>query len=407
MKKNIRLKIFFLGIYAILMTMRYFQTVVGMYNTTLLAFSYQYGFISRGLVGTCFQWLDRILPWDMYTYRGAQMFSFGLHLMFLMLLLVFFWYCLSKSERLFHTGMLGIMFIFATFAFPEFVTFENMGRVDSVMAILTLAGVFLVIAGKFEWMLIPLAAAGVCIHQGYVLMFISIFIVLLTAKAIDHRKKGWGKYAFILIFMVLTAAVLFLYFNYFSHEYGEEIYPKIYERAQAISADGGVHKQLMDHEILGENPAADEWTLHLFNFREILVFGILVLPYIWILMLLFGRCVKEASGFWQKIKYLVLLFGGDILLLPDFAMKIDYGRWVFCIIFYYAIVILALVANGDQLLCRHFYKIFCQLKKWQALCILLLLYPTLLTPLGDIWITELSKNLTKVVFRIPGDMLFF
>ena len=52
MKKNIRLKIFFLGIYAILMTMRYFQTVVGMYNTTLLAFSYQYGFISRGLVGT-------------------------------------------------------------------------------------------------------------------------------------------------------------------------------------------------------------------------------------------------------------------------------------------------------------------------------------------------------------------
>ena len=43
-------------------------------NTTMLAFNYKYGFISRGLLGTIYSVLDAILPWNLYTYRWAMFF---------------------------------------------------------------------------------------------------------------------------------------------------------------------------------------------------------------------------------------------------------------------------------------------------------------------------------------------
>ena len=40
------------------------------YNTTILSFNYSYGFISRGLLGTLYLWLNDILPIDILNFEG-------------------------------------------------------------------------------------------------------------------------------------------------------------------------------------------------------------------------------------------------------------------------------------------------------------------------------------------------
>lgn len=389
-----------LGVYALLMTMKYFQTVVGTYNTTVLAFSYQYGFLSRGFVGTCYQLLDNLLPWNLYTYCWVQIFSFGLHLMYILMLFVFFYICLKKTEEKAHHGMTAFIFIFAAFAFPEFITYENMGRIDAVMAVLAIFSVCLLITERWEWLVIPISCIGICVHQGYALMFLSIPLAFLAVKILEKHSR-WKQYIWIFFLTCFTSGILFLYFNYFSHTGGHEIYEQIYETAQSISADGAVHKQLIEHEILGLDPSADEWPNHLFNFEEIVIFIIMAFPYLALLAAFFKKCINDSRTIGQKMKYMILALTGPLMILPDFVLKIDYGRWVYCLIFYYAMILLGSLVRRDKVIVNSFCHMTATLKKYPAICIILLLYPMILTPLGDMWITELSKNITKVLLGVP------
>ena len=59
------------------------------YNSTILAFSYKYGFISRGLAGTIYQWLDSWIPANMITYEAVLYFTLIVTLLFYVLFFVF------------------------------------------------------------------------------------------------------------------------------------------------------------------------------------------------------------------------------------------------------------------------------------------------------------------------------
>ena len=49
----------------------YYGQEVRRYNTTILAFNYSYGFISRGLLGTLYLGLDALIPKDIINYTDA------------------------------------------------------------------------------------------------------------------------------------------------------------------------------------------------------------------------------------------------------------------------------------------------------------------------------------------------
>ena len=48
-----------------------YRQILESYNSTVLAFSYEYGFISRGLIGTLYSGLDKIMPVDLLDYEAA------------------------------------------------------------------------------------------------------------------------------------------------------------------------------------------------------------------------------------------------------------------------------------------------------------------------------------------------
>ena len=74
-------------------------------------------------------------------------------------------------------------------------------------------------------------------------------------------------------------------------------------------------------------------------------------------------------------------------------MKIDYGRWMFSIIFYYFVVILMLLAMGDTLIGRQFHRSVEAIKRRPAAVIFLLIYPLLFTPLEDVYICDFTRIL--------------
>lgn len=50
---------------------------------TMMAFSYKYGFISRGLIGTIYQGLDKILPVNMMTYQACVGYTLVITMLFM------------------------------------------------------------------------------------------------------------------------------------------------------------------------------------------------------------------------------------------------------------------------------------------------------------------------------------
>ncbi len=392
-----------LALYAVLQFMLNVQTTVGTYVTTMYAFSYKYGFISRGFQGTVLLFLDKILPWNFVSYQGVLVLCYLQILAYDVLVLLFIYICLKKSEISLHHGMWFCIFIFTTFAFPEYVAFQNFGRADAWTAGICIVGMLLLLTEKAEWMIVLLSAVGVCIHQGFVLMFMAPMLVILLVKGVDametqpdgkkrlteRTKKYWA----ILFWSAVVAVVLFLYFTYFSHYSSSGVYDEIYALADSMGYEGyevKVHAQLIMNEILGQSPASDEWSMHIYNFKEGLIFFILTLPYTILLVVFFRNCIKQANGVWEKLKYIAIALGAATIL-PDLIAKIDYGRWVYSIISYYFLVVMVLLAINDRIIIETFHTMAKKMKRYKVGVVLLCLYPLCMVPMGDTWITPISK----------------
>ena len=144
---------------------RFFDGKVSWINATMLAFSYKYGFISRGLVGTVYAVLNRILPFDMMNYAWTYRFTFAVTVVYYVILILFLVFCLKrcKKEQTAATRYLAVFFLM--FAVPMFCSEFNFGRLDVYCVMLSLIGALLLIKGRFEWLLVPIAALGVMVDR--------------------------------------------------------------------------------------------------------------------------------------------------------------------------------------------------------------------------------------------------
>lgn len=405
-KRNLK-NVLVIAMLGVAISARYWVGIVNCLNTTVYAFSYKYGFISRAFMGTVLRVMNVILnlfvPYDLLTYPGIRRFSMLLNTMFIIMLLVFFYMCLNSAEEYMEHHLMVLMFVFSIFAFPEYLTEENFGRSDICMAMVTLLGCYLLIKEKWEYLIIPLSGLAVCIHQGYVLMFFNVLLVVSWCKIFDHEGKKRKKYITIFAGSLVVASVLFLYLNFFSHQNGAKFYDEIYDIASLLAHDGVVHTNLMMHEILGESPFVNEWAEHVHNFQEFPILVLLMLPYLAIAFRFFKNTIKDAEGIY-KLKYLAVAVG-SATILPDLIVKIDYGRWMFSIVFYYFVTILVLLALKDEIIVRNFNMEVSRMKQKPVLAVALLIYPVLFTPFKDVFICDLTNQITNYLVEFVGRLV--
>lgn len=370
------------------------------YNSTILAFSYKYGFISRGLAGTIYQWIDHILPVNMIDYAMVLRFTLIVTLVFYVLFFAFCYQCMKRCQEEYLGRFLYLILFYAVFVVSMFAYKRNFGRLDLYLMALTVIGTMCLIAKKAEWLIVPLSMISVMYHQGYVFMFYNILLALLVYRLLSEKeKKARIYYGVILLISLIGCSALFLWFEFFSHTDGVRYVDEIIANAKAMTKPfNGMtyHDTLIDHEILGIDLSDVEYPYRVMNWIEIPFFIAIISPYIVLAVKLFRRILARAQGKTERLKYGFLAIAAGTLL-PLFLMKCDYARWVFALISYYCMIFLALVAMGDRIVAEELTGIFTEIKEKYPFAILLLLLPALLTPFWDVHINGLLRGISNPI----------
>lgn len=372
--------------------LRYYEGQAVKINTTMLAFSYKYGFVSRGLVGSIFQTVCRLPSSGLDSYRSAVTFFTISAVIYEAVLLLCLGVCLkhcnreaAKWERLL---ILEVLF----FAVPMFASQYNLGRLDMYCVLLTCFAVMLLVCRRAEWLVIPLSALACCVHQGYVFMFFNVVLVLLFWRAMQETGRDRRRYLVILILSLIVVAALFLWFELFSHHYPEGVYAQITKEAARLGPRGKIHKDVIDHEILGIDLSTREMKWKYQDWVQAPWFVLLVLPYLILLIRFFRILIRSASGNAQKFSCIALA-AGAATMLPELLLKVDYGRWAFAIIFYYGITLTAVLAMGEETVLFAMRRATAGVRRDRALCVILLAYPLVLQPLLDVNICYITWNI--------------
>lgn len=397
-EKNKKIKEFVLVeiLFGAILFLRYYEAWVHRINGTMMAFSYKYGFISRGLIGSIYQGLDKILPVNMMNYQACVGYTLVITLLFYATVLGFFVLCLKKARAEYVDAMRYIMLFFTIFTVPMFASHYNFGRLDIYCVFLSILGVVLLIRGKAEWLLIPISALGVMVHQGYVFMFFNIILVLLMYKILSTEGRERQKYIAVFGLSLVVAAVLFFWFELFSHANGNGIYEEIVANAKKLCKNGKIHQDVVDKEILGIDLTGREVEFHRMNAVQFPIFVLLMLPYILLLVRFFKGLVAQAAEKKDKIKYIFAAIGAGTIL-PDLLLKVDFGRWMYAIIAYYCVVLLALFAMGDEAVGKQFCLQIDRVKKHGFAAAVMLLYPLVLQPLWDVAICSVVAKLAGYI----------
>jgi len=371
--------------------LRGYSGKVNSINATMLAFSYEYGFISRGFVGSIYQGLDAILPGSMINYTSVLWFTQVITLIYYLILFGFFISCVIKCSKDTAEIVKYATIFFTIWAVPMFASQYNFGRLDVYCVMFSLVAAILLILEKAEWLVVVFSALGVMVHQGNVFMYLNIILVLLIYKALSSDGKKRKKYAVLFVLSFVVASVLFLYFEFFSHFDGENILEDIVATATALCNKGDYHEDVIDHEILGIDLSSREIRFRKQNVVQFPIFLLMMSPYIILTIKFFKGVINQAKNKLDKWKYFLVSIGAATIL-PDLLLKCDYGRWMFAIICYYCVVILALLAMKDKIVEQEFTSLTTSLSKKSPLSIVLLVYPVIFQPLYDVAICYVVAN---------------
>ena len=401
-----------LGLFSFVLFCYSYGAKVTSYNTTLYAFSYRYGFISRAFIGTIYQSLHSIFGLDMLHYDSALTFTqiiTGIFFfdMFLFFMFIYKW---TKMEYIKYTELLIVLMTVLTV--PMFSAKYNFGRVDIYMFGFSILGAIIIVSQRCEWLLVPIVAASCMVHQGYVFMYFNIILVLLIYRFFTPvtnslpgkevpKEKNMRHYGIMFALCFITGSALFLYFEFFSRTNGKSIVNEIIRNASAVSYHGDYHKTLIEHEILNVDLGDSEKGFHLENFIQLPFFLVLVSPFLWLWYRYAREVFKRAETIEEKIKYFFVLFG-FLTLVPNYALKVDYARWTFAAATFFLVVTLSLIAMEDRIIIESLMAVR-QLQMGHPWLVLIIPYMIVLVPFWDVYFDQVLKNLGDwVIVLIDG-----
>lgn len=318
------------------------------YNTTMLALSYEYGFTSRSLLGTIYHILDAVIPVDMMQYQNALVFANVITVLFIVFLLYFSYHVLKKSDKAQEVVTKAQQYILLTFHIAMVATFTyayNFLRVDFCMVWMMLLGFMTLMNEKTEWLSLLFAALGIMFHQGFVLMYFNVILVIQFYYMMTRKNK---KNTILFFLTFLIGSGMFLWFELFSRTNGNDIFETVLQDATNVSYQGIYHTTLLYHEVLGIDVSGAETDFVYMNHVQLVLYLLILLPAIVVLARAFVRIIKKADDLFAKLKYLAVAVG-SLTILPDMLLKVDYGRWILAVVTYYLLIILAMLVLRDPL----------------------------------------------------------
>lgn len=402
--KETRIRNFILGlvVFAVFAIAFFFEGRINAQNTTALALSYEFGLIPRGFVGSILVFIKSFLGIDLFSYRKVFLFTGLVTVIYYIILFVFYYVCLKKVKETNLKLVETLILFLSIFMFTEFLTWNNFGRLDEYLMMITLLSLILIVTEKWEFLLIPLCIIAGLIHIGFVFTNINVILVALIWKIFQKSGRERKKYIGIFVSCLLSVSFIFIYFEVLQHPLSMEAYENMVALAKSISEDGiSISDSLLDSEILKLDVFEDEWVWHTKNYVETPIFVLLFSPYIYIAYRFFKGLICRGEMIIEKFKYVVILIGSGTIL-PSLILKVDYGRWMYSIITYYCFIILVLTVLGDAQIKEQLLET----KKWikdKVPCYwLLLIYPLIFMPFRDVYISDVTTKIMDFVAPILG-----
>ncbi len=396
-RKN-RIYLYCIIAYMVISVFVYWDHELDIMNTTVYAFSYKYGFISRGVLGSVLQLYDSLVPFDAVSYNTIYLISeIGTTILFLVLLW-FILVVLSRCDEEHMTSAKGILAIITLITVPMFLGRDNFGRLDLYLMIIVIFCLALIIIEKGEFLIIPAVTLATLIHEGFVFMNLNIILVLLLYKClINNDKRKRRKYLIILLMTFIIPSIIFLYCEFFSHSFGQDVYDECLALAAKVSLNNDPHEEVLVHEILGLDVKGMETMHHRWNLEDTPIFLVLFSPYIIFMICLFVKYAKSAkSGLDKFITFMVL--AGPLTLVPEILLKVDYGRYVFSILFYYLAIFVVLLALRDKRIEDTVINVQELIFRHKVTAIVLVAYLFVFMPFRGYRICDVVTVLTRLIF---------
>lgn len=390
--------------FAIVCILYYYEGRMNVQNTTAYLFSYRYGFIPRGLVGSILDCLLTATNWHL-TYRGAKIVSWAVTIGFFLALFSLYFVCLKKTPEEKKNIVKILIIVISIFAFPMILTWNNFGRLDEYLWLLTILAVILLVMEKIEWLIIPLCLIACLIHEGFAFTNSGIILAILLWKICTRTNRDRRKYILIFIASFVCISGVFLYMTFWRTPVDQMFYDIIEQDARQLAEVGGNIDNfndaysLLKSELLCEDVYEDETVWHRVNRIETPIFLLLFLPII-ILGIQFLRRLIMNSNRKNNILKNIIIIGGVVTIVPELLLKVDFGRWFFCILMYYCIVMLALVVMGDSHVTDALQETGCAVVRrcpcWWAIFPYLLLF----MPFRDVYISDISTQILNVITSV-------
>lgn len=389
-----------LAVFALVCFIRHFKFTMSTYNTTFFALNYDYGFIPRGFIGTCFKYITETyekIGWD---YLGVFNFNGLFTLIYFVSLFIFFGLCLHRCPEESKRNLKHLLVFLSIFAFPMFTTSVNYGSLDLYLNIVLILSLILLVWEKGEWLIIPLGIVGMCINQDFIFTHAMLIGALLIYKLLNSHGKTRAKYTIILLLFLISSLSLFSHFENYTYENPKEMAAEIKTSAKALSETGKSYgKTYVKAEILGEDLSLTEEHLEQNedNMQDLPVFTLLFSPYLVAMLYLFLRLFTDLNITWHKrISYMELLFG-SAAILPMLIHDVYYGRYMFQLVFYYIVIFIVLFTLGDATVETQFTHVKIDMKKLTPMTFVWFVYPFLLTPFRAVAISAPIHDLAEIL----------
>lgn len=302
-------------------------------------FSYEFGFIKRGFVGTII-YLFTAHP----SYYLLSILSLTAHLVATYTLV---FYLLRRLSPVNFPRFIFTALFLASSATLQHLTW-NLGRFDHFGVVILIASLLILERGPYQgkWFIIPLCAAGILIHEAFFLLF---FPLIFTASLYAIKESPAQK-----IFSISLAAssltVLFLTTQFGSMEaLNKESYLAYLHGKTNFSPDES--SVMVLYRGFRENVA---YTLSAFFTPETLYNHITLLAWqlpVVVALYLFLRSLYRKACEIKENFYYILLAAASFSPLALYIVGRDFYRWIAVIMLNFFIIILFLSQKKTYLQC--------------------------------------------------------
>lgn len=391
------------GIITIGLFLNTFDWTANSYNTSILVISYKYGFTSRGLIGTIYQFLGNLVGVDIWNYFVAFKFyvicTIVCYIAFAIMMLLF----LNKANVNNKKMEQYLILINTIFFVTMFATDMNFGRIDMFMLLAAILAVYLIAIEKCVWLVVPLTALGVIFHQGYVFMYYNVVLVLLIYRMLTKEGKERKKYIIVFVLSLIVCTILFFWFQVVYRGGAHDYFNEIMNNATTLSelgVEGKPHDALLRAEILGVDLHDEELHFRMSNVIEIIIFIVFFFPYIIFVGKSLARTIKKQTRLEKKLAYWAVVLG-PLTLLPDYLFKVDYGRWTFAAVTYFLLVFIFMYAINERDIIDSVDEGLGRLRTRVYRSFIFIL-PLIFVPFMDVAVTEFTDRLCVLFRNIVG-----